>query len=213
MRRSAACPAQPSAGASRERARLPTRPEAKGGRDCACPVAAATGAELRTRGRTGAGGGASRSAVTKGAQADQYILTPGAPRDGVRAEISESNEGTVSSNMDQAAEGPNDLRLLLAVNDASSTASLASWLRRNGAQTASLVPEGAMGASELLAVSVLGSAGARALATIAQEWIRAHRTSISARIEGRASVTLEGPTDIAEFVRLLEQAPLEASGD
>lgn len=61
-----------------------------------------------------------------------------------------------------------------------------------------------MGASEVLSVSLAGTAALRAFVTIAREWIRAHRTSIAMEVDGRGRFVVEGTTDVDHLVRLLE---------
>lgn len=97
----------------------------------------------------------------------------------------------------------------LTVKDASSAASLSTWLRRQGTDVAFRIPDGAMGVSETLLVACTGSAALRGLMMIAREWIKAHKTTISLEVEGRGRFTVEGTTDIDELIVALR--PTEES--
>jgi hypothetical protein len=93
--------------------------------------------------------------------------------------------------------------VLLEARRADEAASLSSWLRRQGTEVDLQSQPERMGGGEVIVASVIGEAALRALVVISREWIRAHRTRISVRLEGRGSFEVEGTTDIDELVDLL----------
>jgi hypothetical protein len=104
-------------------------------------------------------------------------------------------------------------RVLFALDDASSSASLATWLERRGVDVSPGAPEGSMGAGEALSCAVIGSTALRAAVAVAQDWIRAHHTKISVQVQGRGSFEIEGSTDIDQLLDLLQGNRKEGESD
>lgn len=96
-------------------------------------------------------------------------------------------------------------RLMLGTNDAVAAASLTSWLRRQGFEVSATTAPERMGAVEVVCI-VAGSSGIRALASVVREWIRANRSTVAVRVEGRGEVHIEGAVEVEELERVLELA-------
>jgi len=97
-------------------------------------------------------------------------------------------------------------RVLIALEKSREASDLAMWLRRQGHDVSFVVEAETMGSAETLSIAIAGNAALRAVAAVAQEWIRARRTRISVRLGSGDSFDLEGTTDIDELVGLLRES-------
>lgn len=89
---------------------------------------------------------------------------------------------------------------------AGEAASLLSWLLRQETEVSYAAAPQTMGGGEVLTAVVVGGAALRGLVLVAREWIRAHRTRISVRLEGKGSFEVEGTADVDELVALLRES-------
>jgi hypothetical protein len=97
-------------------------------------------------------------------------------------------------------------RVLLVPEQGHEANDLATWLRRQGFDVSFVAEPETMGSAETLSVAIAGNAALRAMALVAREWIRAHRTRISIRLSNGDSFEVEGTTDIDQLVELMCQS-------